>query len=347
MAIMSKQPMGSGIWIAALAFSLVGIVAWQLGTGWIASRPQASMPLELPIPAATGEPLSPLPRTIALDSRKVALGKLLFHDKRLSHDDSLACAGCHPLDKGGVDGLPHSLGIGGQLGEINAPTVLNSGFNFKQFWDGRADTLEQQIDGPVHHPKELGSTWPEIVAKLKADADYPGRFADIYPDGIQATNIKDAIAIFERSLLTPNSRFDRYLEGDAQALTNTELEGYRLFKNYGCVACHQGANIGGNMYARFGVMRDYFKDRGDITPADRGRFNVTGDPLDMHVFRVPSLRNVALTAPYFHDGSAATLELAVDVMGRYQLGVTIPPRDVAHIAAFLRALSGEYTAYPQ
>lgn len=343
---MSKQPTGSGIWVAALAFGLVGLVAWQLWAGWVASRPQAPMPPEPEIPAVTGEPISPLPQAIALDPRKVTLGNLLFHDKRLSHDDSLACAGCHALDQGGADGLPRSLGIGGQIGDINAPTVLNSGFNFKQFWDGRADTLEQQIDGPVQHPKELGSHWPEIIAKLKQNADYRSRFADIYRDGIQAANIKDAIATFERALVTPNSRFDRHLRGDARALTAAELEGYRLFKSYGCVACHQGVNVGGNMFARFGVMRDYFKDRGNITPADRGRYNVTGDLLQMHVFRVPSLRNVALTAPYFHDGSAGTLAQAVEIMGKYQLGVTIPPRDVARMVAFLNTLTGD-TPYPQ
>lgn len=343
---MSKQPTGSGIWVAALAFGLVGLIAWQLWAGWIASRPQAPMPPEPEIPAATGEPLSPLPLAMALDPRKVALGNRLFHDKRLSHDDSLACAGCHALDKGGADGLPRSIGIGGQTGEINAPTVFNSGFNFKQFWDGRADTLEQQIDGPVHHPKELGSNWPEIIAKLGREADYRRRFADIYPDGIQAANIKDAIATFERALITPNSRFDRFLRGDAQALTPVELEGYRLFKSYGCVACHQGVNAGGNMFAGFGVMGDYFKDRGGLTQADLGRYNVTGDLLQMHVFRVPSLRNVALTAPYFHDGSAKTLEQAVDVMGRYQLGVTIPPRDVVRMVAFLNTLTGDIP-YPQ
>lgn len=343
---MSKQPSGSGIWVAALAFGLVGLIAWQLWAGWVASRPQAPLPPEPEIPAATGEPLLPLPQTIALDFRKVSLGNLLFHDKRLSHDDSLACAGCHALDRGGVDGLPRSLGIGGQSGEINAPTVLNSGFNFKQFWDGRADTLEQQIDGPVHHPKELGSNWPEIIAKLGRETDYRNRFADIYPDGIQAANIKDAIATFERALITPNSRFDRFLRGDAQALTAFELEGYRLFKSYGCVACHQGVNVGGNMFARIGVMRDYFKDRGNLTQADRGRYNVTGDLLQMHVFRVPSLRNVALTAPYFHDGSARTLEQAVEIMGRYQLGVTIPPHDVARMVAFLNTLTGDIP-YPQ
>ena len=345
--MISKQPTGSAVWISALALGLVAIVAWQLWAGWAALVPQPARAAEPALLAVTSEPVSALPRTVALDPRKVALGSLLFHDKRFAVDDSISCASCHPLDKGGIDGLRRSLGVGGQMADFNAPTVLNSGFNFKQFWDGRADTLEQQIDGPLHHPKEFASNWPAVLAKLGRDPQYPRRFAELYPDGIQAANVKDAIATFERSLSTPNSRFDRYLGGDANALTADEIEGYRLFKNYGCVACHQGTNVGGNMFARFGVMRDYFKDRGNVTQADLGRFNVTGDPAQTHVFKVPSLRNVALTAPYFHDGSAQTLAQAVGIMGQYQLGVTIPPQDVARMVAFLNTLTGEYRRRPE
>jgi cytochrome c peroxidase len=343
-AAVSKNALTTALWVAALAVGLA-VLAWQVWAGWSALRPQASLLADSEIAAATDEPLSALPQRITLDPRKVALGNLLFHDKRFSGDNSVACASCHVLTKGGVDGLPHSIGIGGRVGAVNAPTVLNSGLNFRQFWDGRAATLEQQIDGPVLHPDELGSNWTEIIAKLGRDPDYSRHFEALYPDGIQAANIKDAIATFERSLITPNSRFDRYLRGEDQALSQEEREGFRLFKNYGCVACHQGANVGGNMFARFGVMRDYFSDRGNTTRADLGRFNVTGDPLHKHVFRVPSLRNVARTAPYFHDGAAPTLESAVLLMGHYQLGVTIPPQDVALIVAFLRTLSGEYAPY--
>lgn len=330
-------------WIVLLLFAILGLVAWQLWPSLLAMLGQVSDLPEPPLPPVTSEPLLPLPRTVAMDFRKVALGNLLFHDKRLSQDGTLACAGCHPLDRGGVDGLQTSIGVRGQVTEINAPTVFNSSLNFKQFWDGRADTLEQQIDGPIQNPMELGSAWPDVVAKLQQDDNLRRRFALIYPDGIGADNIKDAIATFERSLITPNSRFDRYLRGESQALSASELEGYRLFRSYGCVSCHQGANIGGNMFARFGVMRDYFKDRGNITHADLGRFNVTGDPQDKHVFKVPSLRNVALTAPYFHDASAQTLTQAVIIMGLYQLGVSIPSHDVMHIVAFLGSLTGDYT----
>ena len=259
----------------------------------------------------------------------------------------MACAGCHELSKGGGDGLRHAVGIGGQRGDVNAPTVFNSGFSFKQFWNGRAESLEDQVDGPVHNPKELGSNWPEIIAKLKQDADYSAEFTALYRDGIQSGNIKDAIATFERSLITPNSRFDRYLRGDRNALTHDEISGYQLFKSYGCIACHQGVNVGGNLFERLGVMRDYFKERGkNIAPGDLGRFAITGKPEDRHVFKVPSLRNVAVTAPYFHDGSLTTLEQVVGIMGEYQLGISIPPGDVALIVKFLHTLTGEYGGKP-
>lgn len=296
--------------------------------------------------AETVEPISPIPESILLDPGKVSLGSRLFDDPRLSGDNSVACATCHVLSKGGMDGLKRSIGIRGQTGEINAPTVFNSAFNFKQFWNGRAASLEDQIDGPVRHAREMASDWPATIAKLSLDAHYKSEFGKIYRDGIQPASVKDAIATFERSLITPNSRFDRYLKGDRDAVTREETDGYQRFKSYGCVACHQGINVGGNMYERLGIMGDYFKDRGNVTPADLGRFGVTGIESDIHVFKVPSLRNVALTAPYFHDGSAATLEQAVMTMGTYQLGIVIPADDVALIVKFLRTLTGEYNGKP-
>jgi cytochrome c peroxidase len=244
--------------------------------------------------------------------------------------------------KGGTDRLPHSLGINNAEGDINAPTVFNSSFNFRQFWDGRAATLEEQIEGPVHNPKEMGSHWQEIIGKLKKEAAYLKAFKALYADGINAKNIKDAIATFERSLITPNAPFDQYLRGDETALTDEEKQGYALFKQYGCVACHQGINIGGNMYQVFGVLNNYFEKRGNITKADLGRFNVTAQEYDRHKFKVPSLRNVALTAPYFHDGSADTLEKAVDVMAKYQLGRKIPKKEKRLIVQFLKTLTGTY-----
>jgi cytochrome c peroxidase len=286
------------------------------------------------------EPIKPLPEKLNLDGRKVALGRILFHDKRLSKDNSLACASCHDLAKGGVDGRQTAVGIGGQVGPINTPTVLNSGLNFRQFWNGRAATLEEQAAGPVHNPGEMGSNWKEVLGKLGQDRKLISQFDSLYDNGLQPANIQDAIATFERSLLTP-SRFDRYLRGDSGAITEEERTGYQLFKNYGCVACHQGVNIGGNMFQTFGVLGNYFEDRGKLTDADLGRYAVTKRESDRYVFKVPSLRNVELTAPYFHDGSAQNLEAAVDVMFRYQLGRTAPATDKASIIKFLKTLTAE------
>jgi cytochrome c peroxidase len=332
--------------IFLLGLGLAIIVAWKIMAAFSVHQPQVSVNSEITYPVETGEPITPLPESISLDANKVALGNRLFHDTRLSKDNSVACATCHVLSKGGVDGLPRSLGVGGQEADINAPTVFNSGFNFKQFWNGRAASLEDQIDGPTSNPKELGSGWPEIISKLRQDEYYVSEFSKIYGDFIQPNHVKDAIATFERSLITPNSRFDRYLKGDRHALAPKEIEGYQKFKSYGCIACHQGVNVGGNMYERLGIMDNYFKDRGNITPADLGRFNVTGNMNDAYVFKVPSLRNVALTAPYFHDGSAITLGQAVVTMGKYQLGILIPSDDVSLIVMFLHSLTGEYNGKP-
>lgn len=231
----------------------------------------------------------PLPDSIKFDAEKVALGKRLFVDVRLSRDDSIACLSCHDLTKGGMDGRVVSIGVGGGVGTINAPTVFNSGFNFVQFWDGRADSLEAQVDGPVNHPKEMASTWPLVLTKLGQDLSYVAKFKELYPDGMTVNNIKNALATFERSLLTPNSRFDKYLRGDQSVLNAHEKNGYELFQSLGCASCHQGVNLGGNMYEKMGLMGDYFTDRGNVTEADNGRFNVTHNPENMHEFRVPSV----------------------------------------------------------
>ena len=304
--------------------------------------PQALLhPAEiLVIPDSPGrEPIQPLPDTLPnLDPRKIELGRALFHDRRLSKDDTIACVTCHDLFTGGDDGRPVSVGVEGRTGPINAPTVYNVALNFTQFWDGRAPTLEEQIDGPVQSPIELGSLWPEVLEKLNVHESYPDRFYEIYPDGITRTTVKNAIAEFMRSLTTPNNRFDKWLKGDVQAITREEKRGYALFKYYGCSSCHQGANVGGNMFQVFGVINDYFKQRGNITEADLGRFNVTGNPQDRHAFKVPSLRLAALTAPYLHDGSAATLKDAVDVMFRFQLGRDAPESDKNAIVTFLKTL---------
>lgn len=296
--------------------------------------------------AQLDEPIKPLPLDGKFDARKVALGEKLFNDRRLSKDNTVSCASCHNLSKNGADSVPLSIGIGGKKGTVNSPTVFNTGFNFRQFWAGRAASLEEQVTGPIHNPLEMGSNWVEVVSKLNKDAALVSEFKQIYPEGVHAKSVADVLATFQRSLVTPNARFDKYLRGDKNALTVEEVKGYQLFKSYGCVACHQGVNVGGNMFQTFGVMGDYFAKRGNPTDADLGRFNVTKNEADKHSFKVPSLRNVALTAPYFHDGSAATLNDAVDVMFRYQLGRSAPAQDRELIIKFLHTLTGERNGKP-
>lgn len=293
--------------------------------------------------SSSKEPILPLPeKSDSANPDMVSLGQMLFHDRKLSKDNSVSCSSCHNLQTGGVDGRQRSIGINGSVGDINAPTVFNSAFNFRQFWNGRAKSLEEQVEGPVQNPKEMGSRWEDVLIKLKADSNYVQRFNKIFPDGITKENIKRSIATFERTLITPNSKFDRYLRGDHTAINAQEILGYQKFKSLGCVACHQGMNVGGNMFQTMGVMGNYFADRKTPeTEADLGRFQLTHKEHDKHVFRVPSLRNVALTAPYFHDGSAKTLEEAVSTMAKYQLGRKLSQEDLGAIVKFLRTLTGE------
>ena len=326
------------------AIAVVALAA----AAWIAFRWQL-VPVEMPLEERVlpsvqeaggrpGEPITPLRRAEGLDPSKVALGRQLFHDPRLSADDSISCATCHPLERGGADGLPVSPGVGGALGNINTPSVLTAAHNFRQFWDGRAATLEEQAGGPITNPIEMASTWEQVLSKLRADGELAKRFAQAYPDGLTSESIRHALAEFERSLPAP-SRFDRWLLGDEGALGKDELAGYRLFKKHGCSGCHQGRNVGGNLFQRFGVMTAYAVNA--ASKADLGRFNVTGRDEDRHVFKVPSLRNVARTAPYFHDASATYLEDAVRTMGRHQLGMELPDSDVTQIVAFLHTLDSE------
>lgn len=297
--------------------------------------------------ALAAEPILPIPLEVDVNPQKVALGRMLFNDPRLSKDGTVSCSSCHELAKGGADGRRVSLGVGGAEGKINSPTVYNTAGNFRQFWDGRADDLHAQIDGPLQADNEMAGLWPDVVTKLYSDPDYPGLFDAIYPDGINRDSIRDAIVEFERQLISPNSRFDKWLRGDASALSERELRGYELFKQYGCASCHQGANVGGNMFQVFGVLNSYFEERGNITPADMGRFNVTGNEADKHAFKVPSLRLAALTPPYLHDGSAATLRDAVDKMFRYQLGREAPDDEKDDIVEFIKTLAGELQGYQE
>ena len=305
-------------------------------------------PRTLPEPsvAASREPITPLPLSVDLDPKRVALGERLFNDVRLSRDNTKSCAACHPLEQGGMDGRRRATSANESQPARNTPTIFNVGFNASLNWDGIADTLEAQAEIVLLSPRLMNATWPALLAKLRADADYVVRFNDAYPQGLSQANVLTALADFQRSLLTPNARFDRYLRGERHALTDAEQQGYGLFKSYGCVACHQGMNIGGNMYQKFGVFAEARGTEIPGAPVDLGRYAVTKAPRDREVFRVPSLRNVAATGPYFHDGRAPTLEEAVTTMVRVQLGRTLTPNEIRLIVQFLHTLTGEYQGRP-
>lgn len=290
------------------------------------------------------EPVRPIDQILAYDAAKAALGFALFHDPRLSVDNTVSCATCHELDNAGVDNHQYSHGVNDLLGGVNAPTVYNAVYNFVQFWDGRAQTLADQAAGPPLNPVEMASeSFDQIIGKLKADKKLARAFEQVYPDGLTQANITDAIEQFERTLITPNSAFDKWLRGDDSALTAEQVEGYELFKKYDCATCHAGPNLGGLTYELMGLRRHYFADRGlELTHEDNGRFKETGLERDRHRFKVPGLRNVEHTWPYYHDGTRETLEDAVRDMGLYQSGVELSDGEVASIVSFLKTLTGEY-----
>lgn len=296
--------------------------------------------------APLDEPLKPLPPIPKQNPLRVELGRQLFNEPRLSVNGSLSCSSCHQLETGGADNKAFSIGFAGLPVGVNTPSVFNASLNFRQFWNGRADTLESQVHEVVQSPSEMGSNWEHVVQTLSADPAYRALFANAYPDGVNMTNVQNALASYERTLISANSRFDQYLQGNTDILTTDEKYGYQRFKEYGCIACHQGVNIGGNMFQKFGVMGDYFLARGNPVESDLGRYLVTKDDEDRNVFKVPSLRNVAVTAPYFHDGSARTLEEAVDVMFKYQLGRIPSGEDKTLIIKFLKTLTGEWGGKP-
>lgn len=290
------------------------------------------------------ETVRPIPDSIVYDKRKAALGKKLYFDTRLSGDGTVSCASCHELLTGGVDNQSHSKGIKGQLGGVNAPTVYNAAFNFVQFWDGRAKTLADQAGGPPLNPVEMGSKdFREIIGRLKADATFSRAFAAVYPEGMTQATLTNAIEEFEKTLITPNSDFDRYLKGNKNAMTAEQIEGYALFKKHGCATCHVGENMGGRHYDLMGIRDHYFASRNfGLTDGDKGRFAQSKKERDVFRFKTPGLRNVALTAPYFHDGSVPTLVEAVEKMAKFQRGEKLSKEQELKIVAFLKALTGEY-----
>lgn len=290
-------------------------------------------PIPSEAPAIKDNPASPA---------KAELGKMLFFEPRLSKGGTLSCNSCHNLSMGGDDNMPTSIGHGWQKGPRNSPTVLNAVFNVAQFWDGRAEDLKTQAKGPIQAGVEMASH-PEIVVQtLKSIPDYVSRFKAAFPgdaDPVTFDNLARAIEIYEATLITPDSRFDRYLKGETAVLNDLERAGLRTYVAKGCIACHAGVNLGGQSYFPFGLIK---KPGADILPpGDRGRFAITKTASDDYVFRAAPLRNIELTAPYFHSGQVWSLEEAVAVMSSSQLGATLNDQEVKEITAFLRTLTGK------
>jgi cytochrome c peroxidase len=288
------------------------------------------------------EPITPIPTTADTRPDRIRLGERLFSDARLSRDSVVACSACHHLATGGDDDRALATGLDGRPLDFNTPTIFNVGLNARFDWRGNFRSLEEQNESALLDPRVMHDDWNSLLSELRADATYREAFAASYGGEINRGQVLDALATYERSLVTPNGRFDRHLRGETGAITADEERGYQLFKSYGCIACHQGVNVGGNLFQQFGIFHDPFVGRPVTTEADLGRFTITGDPADRHVFRVPSLRNVALTAPYFHDGSAPTLNDAVEIMARNQLGRTLTRDDIGLIVKFLNTLTGDY-----
>ena len=292
------------------------------------------------------EPIVPIPLDIEVNQPKAALGESLFFDTRLSSNRQVACISCHKIDTGGDDGLVVGISSSAERHIINTPTIFNSLFNFRQNWSGSVRSLNEQIERSIRSKHAFNNNWDDIVTLLSEDTKLVSEFNQVYAEGLNKSNIIDAIVEFEKTLITPNSPFDRYLRKEENSLTEVEIEGYRTFKELGCISCHQGINVGGNLFQKFGVFYDYLSERGDIKRPDYGRMNITKRQMDEFVFKVPSLRNIELTAPYLHDGSAETLEEVIIIMGKTQLGRVLSNEEVALIEAFLRTLTGEYKYRP-
>lgn len=290
------------------------------------------------------EPISPIPLEVEINQARASLGERLFFDTRLSRNNSISCASCHQLESGGDDNLALGISLSAEQHTVNTPSIFNAGYNFRQKWDGSAKTLHEQIDMVIADKHEFANEWEKIIARLATDETMQQNFTTVYSDGISKENIIDALVEFEKTLITPNSRFDRYLRSEEKILSEDEIKGYTLFKNLGCISCHQGKNIGGNLFQKFGIFYNYLAERGDIKKSDLGRFNITHREEDRFVFKVPSLRNVAVSAPYLHDGSIETLEEAISIMGKTQLGRTLSVDEVLLIKAFLMTLTGEYNS---
>jgi cytochrome c peroxidase len=287
------------------------------------------------------EPIQPIPTKAKVNKLQSELGKKLYFDPRLSKSGFISCNSCHNLSMGGTDNLKTSIGHNWQQGPINSPTVLNSTFNIAQFWDGRAKDLKEQAGGPIGNPKEMASNHDLAVKVISSIPAYVEEFKLAFGSGkVDIDKITTAIAEFEKTLITPNSRFDQWLAGKKEVITLQEKAGYKLFKTSGCVACHDGVAIGASTYQKMGVIKPYKTENNA-----KGRFSVTGKEADKFVFKVPTLRNIELTYPYFHDGNVSNLTDAVNIMSNIQLGKEFTAEETSKIVAFLKTLTGDQPSF--
>ncbi|AEG11115.1 Cytochrome-c peroxidase [Shewanella baltica OS183] len=287
--------------------------------------------------AISAEPIEVIKAVKVTEPEKVELGKMLFFEPRLSKSGYISCNSCHNLATGGVDALPTSVGHNWQQGPINSPTVLNANYMLAQFWDGRASDLQAQAAGPIENPKEMGYSHALATQTIASMPAYRAHFAKVYGDEkVTIDRLTDAISTFEKTLVTPNSPFDQYLLGKQDAISADAKAGYQLFKSKGCVSCHNGPAVGGTMYMKMGLIKPFHTNN----PAE-GRIAVTGKEADKFVFKVPTLRNIELTYPYFHDGSVWTLEEAVNTMADIQLGQKLSDKENLEMVAFLVSLTGD------
>ncbi|WP_339138305.1 MAG: cytochrome-c peroxidase [Candidatus Electrothrix sp. GW3-4] len=291
---------------------------------------------------AAQKPVEPIAPATGINQAKAELGKKLFFDPRLSKSGFISCNSCHNLSRGGTDNLKTSIGHNWQQGPINSPTVLNSSMNFVQFWDGRAKDLQDQAGGPIANPGEMAFSHDLAEEVLQSIPGYVAEFKNVFgKDRIAIDQVTDALAEFEKTLVTPNSRFDQWLKGDKEALTAEEQAGYTLFQESGCISCHYGMAMGGGSFYKMGMVEEF-----KANSPSQGRKDVTGKEEHYFMFKVPTLRNVELTSPYFHDGSARTLSQAVDTMARHQLGKKFTQEENGQLVAFLKTLTGEQPSFP-
>ncbi|MGO6747781.1 cytochrome-c peroxidase [Rhizobium ruizarguesonis] len=323
-------PVNAGLYLVVFRGILVALLLPFFSTAAIAWDTQS----------VSQQPISAIPLSTDIDQRKVALGRRLFNDSRLSGDNDVSCSSCHILSQGLTDGIPISRGRAGYPGVTNTLSLFNVGLNSKYSWNGSVVSLQERTDQVVESKNTMGAKWDAVLATLSGDKAMTDAFSEIYTDGLMRNNVVDALVAFEKSLNTPNAPFDRYLRGDAAAINDGAKAGYQLFKNYGCASCHQGVNVGGNMLQIFGIFGNSdAAAQGAKTP---GSAQNTGISDNLPVFRVPSLRNVAHTGPYFHDGSVKTLHDAIVIMAKNQLGRSIDDDDAARLEDFLKSLTGEY-----